>query len=211
MAMITGSVASAVTSQEDIYVEGAPYFYYQDNGGVNELNHPDGDGFYWNLSGTASNPVYQLGCYEDVRLSDGIEINAVRCDTVGDKDVLQKRTHLELTFTLKSLFPLTTISAILRGGTVTTDGTAHTEKMGLGVIDNADTYYIYLPKVYDEVEGDFVSITGHRCKFVDAWEMSMSFASPWSIGITVWMMADDSLPNAQQFATIVRFDLGAIT
>jgi len=204
MAMITGSAEGNILSQEEIYVEGAPYVYYQNNSGVDELNHPDGDGYYWNLSGTLTNPVYALGCYEDVRLSDNIEVNAVRCDTVGDVNVMQKRAHLELTFTLKSLFPLTSIQAIIRGHTVTTP--ADFEKMGIGNIDNAPTYYVYFPRVYDETAGDYICVTGHNCKFVDAWEMTMPFATPWTLGVTVWMMADDTMPSGQEFATMIRYD-----
>lgn len=204
MAMITGSAEGYILSQEEIYIEGAPYVYYQDNDGVDELNHPDEDGYYWNLSGTLTNPVYALGCYEDVRLSDNIEVNAVRCDTVGDVNVMQKRAHLELTFTLKSLFPLTSIQAIIRGHTVTTP--ADFEKMGIGNIDNAPTYYVYFPRVYDETAGDYICITGHNCKFVDAWEMTMPFATPWTLGVTIWMMADDTMPSGQEFATMVRYD-----
>lgn len=207
MALSTGTPWGNIVSQDDIYVEGAPYVYYQD-ADATPLNNPDGQGFYWGLSGTTAHPVYALGCYEDVRLADGVEVNAVRCDTVGDVDVLQKRTHLELTFTLKSLFPLSTIRAILRGGTVTT--TATMERMGIGEIDNAEYFMTYFPKVYDEEALDWVSFTGHRCKFVDAWELAMSFAVPWSIGVTIWLLADSTMPTAQRFATVIRHDPSAL-
>lgn len=204
MALVTGSAEGNIITQEDIYIEGAPYVYFQDNDGADELNNPDADDYYWNLSGTTANPVYALGCYEDVRLSDNIEVNAVRCDTVGDVSVMQRRAHLELTFTLKSLFPLTSIQAIIRGSAVTT--VASFEKMGIGHVDNSATYYVYFPRVYDEVEGDYLCITGHNCKFVDAWEMTMPFATPWTLGVTIWMMADDSKPAGQEFATMIRYD-----
>lgn len=207
-AMVTGSPVGLITTQDDIYIEGAPYVYYQDSDGVNELNNPDSDGFYWNLSGTVSNPVYALGCYEDVAFSDNIEVNAVRCDTVGDINVVQKRAHLELTFTLKSLFPLETVRAIMRGSTVTSAGSY--EKMGLGTIDNARGFYIHFTRVYDEATGDWLCITGHKCKFVDAWEMTMPFATPWTLGVTIWMLADDTKPSAQRFATVIRYDPSAL-
>jgi len=207
-ALVTGSPVGTITTQDDIYIEGAPYVYYQDSDGVDELNHPDTDGFYWNLSGTVANPVIALGCYEDVRFSDNIEVNAVRCDTVGDINVLQKRAHLELSFTLKSLFPLSTVRSILRGGTAATYGSY--EKMGFGEIDNAEAFYIHFSRVYDSATGDWVSVTGHKCKFVDAWEMTMPFATPWTLGVTIWMLANDDMPDAQKFATIIRYDPSAL-
>lgn len=203
----TGTPLGTIITQDDIYIEGAPYVYYQDNE-AGHLNHPDHLDFYWGMSGTTAHPVYALGCYQDVRFSDGVEVNAVRCDTVGDVDVLQKRTHLELTFTLLSLFPLSTIRAILRAGAVTT--TATMERMGIGEIDNAELFRVYFPKVYDEAALDWISITGHRCKFVDAWELAMTFATPWTLGVTIWLMADSSMPTAQRFATVVRHDPSAL-
>lgn len=209
MALVTGTPAGVITSQEDLYIEGAPYIYYQDNTDVDEFYSPDEDGFYWGLSGTVSNPVYALGCYQDVRFSDGIEVNAVRCDNIGDVSVLQKRTHLELTFTLLSLFPLSTIRHVLKAGAVNTDGDG-LEKMGIGEVDNTTYFYVYFPRVYDAENFDYVCVTGHRCKFVDAWELTMPFATPWTLGVTIWMMADSALPTVQQFATVVRRDPSAL-
>jgi len=210
MPLITGAPEGTTTSQENIFIEGAPYLYYQDNdeGAVGHYHNPDDDDYYWNLSGTPANPVYALGCYEDVRFSDNIEVNAVRCDHIGDTNVLQRRAHLELSFTLKSLFPLTSIQAIIRASTVTAAGDF--EKMGIGHINNAPTYYVYFPRVYDEVAGDYVCITGHNCKFVDAWEMAMPFATPWTLGVTIWMLADESMPTGQEFATVIRYDPSAL-
>jgi len=208
MPLVTGTPEGTIIEQDDIYVEGAPYIYYQSSSGVDELHHPDSDGFYWGLSGTVANPVYALGCYEGVTFSDNVEVNAVRCDNVGDISVLQKRGHLELKFTLKSLFPLSTIRALLKGGAVTVSGDF--EKMGIGPIDNAEQFYVYFPKVYDEAAADYVSITGHKCKFVDAWEMTFPYGNPWTLSVTIWMLADTTMPSAQQFATIIRYDPDAI-
>ena len=208
MALVTGTPLGQIESQDDIYIEGAPNIYFQDNEDVDELNHPDDDGFYHGLSGTVSSPVFSLGCYQDVTLSDNIEVNAVRCDNIGDVSVLQKRAHLELSFTLLSLFPLSTLRHIIRGGAITE--TAGIEKMGFGEIDNARRYYVYFPKVYDEAAADFVAVTGHKCQFVDAWEMSMTFATPWTLGVTIWMLADDDMPVAQRFATMIRRDPSAL-
>lgn len=208
MALVTGSPHGVINTQEDLYVEGAPFVYYQDRDGVDEYNHPDDDGYWWNLSGTVANPVIALGCYENVRWTDNIEVNAVRCDTIGDINVLQKRAHLELSFTLKSLFPLTAIRAILRGSEV--DVTTGFEKMGLGNIDNARSFYVYFPRVYDEAAGDYVCVTGHKCKFVNAWEMTMPFATPWTLGVTIWMLADTGKVPGQEFATVIRYDPSAL-
>ena len=208
MALITGTPSGQIELQDDIYIEGAPQVYFQDREGVDELHHPDDDGFYYGLSGTVSNPVYSLGCYQDVTFSDNIEVNAVRCDNIGDVSVLQKRGHLELSFTLLSLFPLSTLRHIIRGGAITE--TAGIEKMGFGEIDNARRYYVYFPKVYEEENADWLCVTGHKCQFVDAWEISMTFATPWTLGVTIWMLADVDMPVAQRFATMIRRDPSAL-
>lgn len=209
MALVTGTPISSVVSQSEVYLEGAPNIYFAAYN-VPYLFGPDSEGYYWGMSGTTQIPVYQLGCYENVTLGEATDINNIRCDTVGDKDVIQKRNHLELKFTLKSFLPLANISPVLNGGTVTTNLTTHQEKMGLGVIDNSKFYKIYLPKVYDETAGDYVSITGHRCKFVGGGDWTMSYGQVWSKQVTVWMLADESLPASQQFATIIRSDLSAL-
>jgi hypothetical protein len=208
MSLITGSPLGTIVAQDEIYVEGAPWIYYQDYNAP-ELWNPDGDGFYWGLSGTTAYPVYSLACYEDVALSDDLTVNAIRCDKVGDKAVIQKRNHLVFTFALSSLFPLVTTAPIIRGGTVTAAG--DWEKMGLGTINNNKYYHIYLPKVYDEDAGDYVAITLHRAQFVDAWTIAMVSGNKWMLGgIAAWALADDTKPSGQEFATIIRFDTDAL-
>lgn len=172
--------------------------------------NPDSDGYYWQLSGTSTYTVYQLGCYENVVLQDNLDINAIRCDAVGDKDVVVKRNHLELRFDLKSFFPLANIAPVVGGSAVTTNLSQHTEKMGMGVIDTSKYYKVYFPKVYDQTAGDYVSITGHRCKFVSNGEWRMTFGQVWTLPVTLWLMADENKPTAQAFATIVRSDFSAI-
>jgi hypothetical protein len=174
--------------------------------------NPDADGFFWQLSGTPTFPVFQLGCYEGVSLGDNLDINNVRCDAVGDKDVIMKRNHMEVKLTLKTFLPLANVTAVLNAGPVTTNlsEAGGIEKMGFGVIDNSKYYKIYLPKVYDETAGDYVAITGHRCKFVGAGELSMSFGNVWSIPITIWALADETKPSAQQFLTVIRADASDI-
>ena len=208
MTLVTGSPLGTIVAQDEIYIEGAPWIYYQDYNAP-ELWGPDSDGFYWGLSGSTAYPVYSLACYEDVALSDDLTVNAIRCDKVGDKAVIQKRNHLVFTFALSSLFPLVTTAPIIRGSTVTASG--DWEKMGLGTINNNKYYHIYLPKVYDEAAGDYVAITLHKAQFVDAWTIAMVSGNKWMLGgIAAWALADDTKPSGQEFATVIRFDIDAL-
>lgn len=208
MPLITGTPLGNIVSQDEIYIEGAPYIYYQDYA-ASELFTPDADGFYYGLSGTTQHPVYALACYEDVQLGSDLTVNAVRCDKIGDKAVIQKLNHLEFQFSLSSLFPLSTLSPILRGSAVT--AATDFEKMGIGPINNNAFYHIYLPKVYDEATGDFVTITLHRAQFVGAWTLAMPSGNKWMLGgISAWALADDTKPSAQSFATVIRADPSAL-
>ncbi len=208
MTLVTGTPLGNIDAQDDLYLETAPTIYFQDNAAT-ELNNPDADGFYWGLSGTSVLPVYQMGCYEDVRLAGNIEMSAIRCDTVGDKATIQKLNHIDLTFTLKTLMPLATLKHILRAGAVTTTPGA-TEKMGIGQPNNQQYYHVYFPTVYDETAGDYVAITGHKCQFVDSWQIAFAYGKPATLAVTLRMYADDTKPSAQQFATVIRADPSAI-
>jgi len=194
----TGTIRQA----DDIFIEGGPEFWF---GGV-EKYAPDADGFHWGLTGTAALPLYKVGCYTDFRWRDNIQMTDVRCDTIGTVSTIQKRSYLEITFTLLSLLPLSILTNIIRGGTVTQNVTEGTEKMGLGEINNNLYHRCFLSKVYDENAGDWVTITGHRCQFVDAWEISMTYGQPWTIGIRLRMYADQTKSAAQRFATVIRLD-----
>jgi len=208
MGLATGSAVGHTHTQDEIYIEGAPWIYYQDYAAP-EWFCPDADGYCWQLSGTVTYPVIALACYEDVALADDLTVNAVRCDKIGDKAVIQKRNHLTFTFSLSSLFPLTTISPIMRGSVPLSAG--GWEKMGLGNIDNSKYYHIYLPKVYDDVALDYVAITLHKAQFVDAWTIAMVSGNKWMLGgIAAWALADDTKPAGQEYATIVRFDVGSV-
>lgn len=208
MSLVTGTPYGTITQQDEIYLEGAPYIYYQ----VSETATPlmvDSDSFYWGLSGTAAYPVYQLACYTDVALASDVTANAIRCDNVGDKDVIQKLNHLQLTLTLASLLPLSALTHILRGSAVTLSGKV--EKMGIGAINNNRYYKVYLPKVYDDDTGDWLQFTLHRAKFVDAWTINMPSGDKWTVtGVSIWAFADDTKPAAQRFATITRADPSAL-
>ena len=211
MALLTGTPEGNVISQADnIFLEGAPWIYYQDRE-ADPLNNPDGDGFYWGMSGTSTYPAYALACYEDVSLGEDLTVNAIRCDKSGDTGVIQKRNHLEFAFTLSTLFPLTTISNVMKTGAGVTTS-APFEKVGIGEIDNNQYYRVWAPKVYDQTNGDYLSITIHKAQFVNAFNISMQSGDRWQIGgIELWGFADDNRPDAQKFATIIRYDPSAIT
>lgn len=215
MTLVTGNPIGNVITQDELYIDSAPPIYYQDNnngagvGSVGLLNNPDAQNFFWNLSGTTTNPVYQLGCIENFVIGGNIEMNDIRCDTVGNKGVIQKLTHIDVTFNLKTMFPLTTVQAILRGGTVTTTG-SQTEQMGIGQPDNNKYYYIWLPSVYDENNGDFVAWTGFRVQFVDSWSLAHTFAAPTTLGVIARFFADANKPADQLFANVIRSDVSAI-
>ena len=209
MALITGTPLGTINQQDDIYFDTAPTIFFQERDGTSPLNNPDGDGFYWGLTGSTAKPVYELGCIENVTWGSDIALTDVRCDTVGNKVTIQKVNHLDLTFDLKTLLPLTTLRWILRGGAVTTNAGA-TEKMGIGQPNNQKYFRVYFPLVYDEDAGDYVSVSGQRCQFVDSWQITYAFGEPATMGVTLRMFADDSLPREQLFATIIRADPSAV-
>ena len=105
MGLLTGIPEGNVQNQDELWIEGAPYIYYQDNR-ADPLNNPDGDNYFWGMSGTTTYPAFALACYEDVALADDLTVNAIRCDQVGDRGVIQKRNHLVFSFSLSTLVPL---------------------------------------------------------------------------------------------------------
>ena len=208
MALVTGSAFGQITAQTELYIEGAPQIYVADINCPYGFG-PDSDGFYWQLSGTTAFPVYQLGCYENVSFGDNLTINMVRCDTVGDKDAIIKRNYMEIKFQLKTFFPLKTIAPFFGTdiATVVTNAGTHTEKFGFGSFNNAKYYKVYFPKVYDETNGEYVSITGHRCKLITTGDISFVYGNTWTVPVVARLMAYDALlPTAQMFATIIRKD-----
>lgn len=208
MSLTTGTPLGSVVSQEELYIEGAPYIFIQDST-ANPLNNPDNRGYYWNLSGTTLYPVSLLGCVLDVSLSEGLTMNDVRCDTVGTKDTIQRRDYIELTLTIQSFFPLSVAAKLmnLSPATVSTD----MEQVGIGGINNNQHYMVYMPKVYDEDVGDYLVFHLHRAKFVDAWTISMASGEPWKLtGLKIRAYADDTKPSTQRFGVIVRSDASAL-
>lgn len=207
--LVTGVPVGNIDAQEEIYVEGAPYLYFQD-ANADPLNNPDGDGYYWNLSGTSSYPVFRIGCIQEVSLTEGLTINQVRCDTVGDKSAIQRRDYIEFAFSFTSMFPLSALRHILKLGSAPTVGTGY-EKQGIGSINNNQYYHFYAPKVYDEENGDFVAFHIHRGQFVDAFTMNMRSGEPWMVdGLKLRAFADENKPAAQKFGTILRGDLSGL-
>lgn len=208
MALVTGTPIGNVDSQDEIYLEGAPNIYIQQTE-ANPLFNPDADGYYWGLSGTATYPVFQIGCVQDVTLTEGITMNQIRCDTIGDKGTIQRRDYIELELTILSVFPLTTLRHLLNLS-VATVGT-DIEKIGIGQINNNRYYMAYAPKVYDPDTGDYVLFHFHRAQFVDAWSINMSSGEPWTVqGLKLRAYADENKPAGSQFGTIVRADPSAI-
>lgn len=208
MALITGSPVGNVDEQDEIYLEGSPFIYIQQTE-ANPLNNPDSDNYYWGLSGTASIPVFKVGCVQDVSLTEGITMNQIRCDTVGDKGTIQRRDYIEFEITILSLFPLTTLRHLLNLSAPTVN--SNVEKMGIGQINNNRFYMAYCPKVYDQDTGDYVLFHLHRAQFVDAWTINMNSGEPWTVtGLKLRAYADESKPANQLFGVIVRADESAL-
>lgn len=207
-ALVTGSAIGNVDAQDEIYVEGSPYIYIQQYD-ASPLNNPDADGFYWGMSGTTAFPVFQVGCVQDVSLTEGVTMNAIRCDTIGDKGVIQRRDYLEFNVTILTPFPLTTLRHLLNLSTVTV-GTG-VEKVGIGQINNNRYYMAYCPKVYDPDTGDYVLFHLHRAQFVDAWTINMKSGESWTVtGLKLRAFADENKPASSLFGTIVRADAGSV-
>jgi hypothetical protein len=195
-----------INSQEAIYLEGGPDVYFEDYRGNYRFN-PDSDGFFYGLSGTATYPAFNVGCYENFHFMDNVTMNDVQCDAIGVVDTLQKRNYLDITFDIKSMLPFTTLRHYLKGGgAVTTSLTDEAEKFGLGPINNAQAWKVYFYRIYDEEAGDFVSVTLHKAKFVDAWDWNWQYANAHMINVTMRAFADTNRPAAQRFATIIRSD-----
>lgn len=209
MALVTGSAVGTTETQEDIYLEGAPTIYFQD-ANADEWYAPDADGFYWQLTGTSTYNVFEIGCVTDVSFTENLTINDVLCDNVGVKDTVQQRNYFEFNLSVQSFFPLQVLRHLLKFGAVTE--TAPTQKMGMGKINNNQYWHVYAPKVYDEDVGDYIWMHLHRCKFLDAFTINMTFGSPWqATGIKLRAFVDSAKPAAQQFGMWGRADASVIT
>lgn len=205
MALVTGTPIGTITTQEDLFLEGAPTIYIQ-RYEASLLNNPDASQFYWGLSGSSTYPVYEIGCPSDVTFGDNMTMNDVLCDNLGVKDTIQQRNYYELGLSLKSFFPLSVLTQLLGGGTVV--ASSPKTMMPLGKYNNNVFWHVYAPKVYDETAGDYVWIQLHKCKFVDAMTINMSFGTPWTLtGLKLRAFVDSTKPAAQQFGMFGRSDL----
>jgi len=218
MPLITGEPVGQQLAQDTLFLEGAPNIWIQSLvNNATPLNNPDGDGFFWGMSGTTTDPAISLGCITDVSLADNLTINDVQCDTDGVKDTIMRRNYVEFVFQLQTLFPLTTIRDVLRTGAVTSSGGV--EKVGLGSINQQRFLRLYAARVYDPDTGDYLNFTLHKCKLVDAWTIDMRYGEAWKItGLRVRGFAEttadnssSAIPDAQKFATIIRADPSLIS
>lgn len=202
--LVTGSAIGVETAQEELYIEGSPFIYFQDDRQAPRFN-PDAQGYYWNLSGSATYPAYLLGCIQDVSLTQGLTMNDIRCDTIGVKDTIQKRDYIEFQLTILSLMPLTVLRHVLNLSAPTT-GTGF-ETVGIGQIDNTKHYHVYAPKVYDPDAAGWLMFHLHKAKFVDAWTLNFKYGDSWTAtGIKIRAYANDSMPANQVFGVIRRAD-----
>jgi hypothetical protein len=210
MALVTGTPLGNLDLQEDIFLEGAPTIYFQDATATPYYN-PDADGFYWQLSGTATYPVFEIGCPTDVTFTENLTMNDVLCDNVGLKAVVQQRNYFEFSFSILSFFPLQVLTNLLGGGTVVENTTTHVQKMPLGKINNDQFWHLYAPKVYNENVGDYVWIYMHKTQFIDAFSIAMTLGTPWkATGLKMRAFVDSTKPAAQQFGMFGRSDLSVI-
>ena len=212
MTLVTGTPLGGanIVTQEDIYLEGAPTIYFQDaNAPV--MVDPALDGLNWQLTGTPTYLIYEVGCPTDVTFSENITMNDVLCDNVGVKGVVQQRNYFEFSFSIMSFFPLDVLTNLLNCGTVVEDLGDHTQKMPLGKINNDQYWHLYAPKVYNENVGDYVWIYMHKTQFVDAWTIAMTLGVPWkATGLKMRAFVDTTKAAAQQFGMWGRSDLSVI-
>ena len=207
MSLVTGTPYSAVSAQEEIYLDGAPNIYFQDNA-ADPLFNPDANGYYWGMSGTAAYAVKELACVTEVAFGQGVTANDIRCDTIGLKGTIQRRDYVELTFTLQSMLPLSTYSQ-LAGFSTAVVGSGR-ESVGIGEFDNTQYWMVYAPKVYNADVGDYLLIHLHRCQFVEPGELQMRYGEPWMQSFSLRGYADTTKLSTMSFGTIIRSDLSAI-
>ena len=208
MTLSTGTPLGTGVTQEALYIEGAPTIFFQDYR-ANPLNNPDASGYYWGLSGTTPYPWNELGCITDVKISEDVTMNDVRCDTVGVVDTIQKRNYVEFTATIVSIFPFSVLSKMMNLSPATVG--SGVESVGIGQIDNTLHYMMYAPKIYSEADNDWLLFHLHKAKFVDAWELPFTYGEAWKLtGIRIRAFADNTKPSNQLFGTIKRFDASAI-
>lgn len=208
MSLITGTPPGTTNSQESLYIEGAPTIYFQDYSAP-ILNNPDGNGYYWGMSGTATYPVKELDCITEVSFMQGITANQIRCDTVGVKGEIQRRDYVALQFSLQSFMPLSILANIMGFSTATVS--APEELVGMGNFNNNQYWHVYAPRVYDEDVGDYLFIWLHKAQFVEPGDWQLRYGEPWVMQFTLRGFADTTYPSTQRFGVIRRADLSAVT
>jgi len=207
MTIVTGSPLGNILSQEEKYLEGSPYLYIQDYR-AGALNHPDANGYYWNLSGTSTYPIYSLGCIQDTKLTEDVTLNMIRCDTVGDKAAIQRRNFLTVEFQLNSLLPLSVTAVLMNMFNSTT--VSGKEYVGISKINNNIYYQLYAPKVYDEVAGYWIMMQLHRCQITGNFVWDMALSGHKLTGIKVTALIDETKPANQLFGVLARMDQSAL-
>lgn len=195
-----------INTQEDIYIEGGADLWF---GGVAKYS-PDANGYYWGITGTSETPVYKIGCYENLQLADNLTMNDIRCDTVGVVGSITRRNFLELTFDLKQMLPLSELNHLLRWSGSLQVPADDVEYAGIGDIDQNVRHKVYFSRVYDLDTGDWISITGHRAQFEWSGAWQFRYGNPWLVGVRCRLYADEDMPAAQRFATVVRYDPSVI-
>lgn len=207
MPLVTGTPIGNLVTPEELYIEGAPYIFVQD-ARANPLWNPDANGYYWGMSGTTTYPVYQLGCIQDVKMTEDVTLTMIRCDTVGDKEAIQRRNYLDVEFTLNNIFPLN-ITRIFSNFSVPTLVSGK-EMVGIAKINNTQHYMIYMPKVYDDVAGYWIMGHFHRVKFVGNFSWAFGIDG-WKItGLKARALIDETKPANQMFGVFGRFDASAL-
>jgi hypothetical protein len=202
--LVTGTPIGGSITYENTYVEGAASIFVQDYR-ANPLFNPDAQGYYWGMSGTSSYPYIEIGCVQDVTLTENLTMNDVRCDTVGVVDTIQKRNFIELNLTILTMLPLKGLRHFLKIEAPTV-GTGY-EKSGIGQINQAQYYHVYSPKVYDEANAYWLTFWLNKAKFVDAWTINQKYGDSWTVtGLKLRAFADTTRPAAQLFGAIMRFD-----
>jgi len=206
--LVTGTPIGGSLTQENTYIEGAASIFVQDYR-ANPLFNPDAQGYYWQMSGTSTYPYIEIGCVQDVTLTENLTMNDVRCDTIGVVDTIMKRNYVEMNLTILTLLPLKVLRHFLKIEAPSV-GTGY-EKSGIGQINQAQYYHVYSPKVYDEANAYWLAFWLNKAKFVDAWTIDFKPAESWAIsGVKIRAYADDTKPAGQRFGTIIRSDASAL-
>lgn len=206
--LVTGTPPGTLNSQEELYIDGAPNIYIQDYDAP-ILNNPDGDGYYWGMSGTPTYPIKELACITDASFMQGITANDVRCDTVGVKDTIVRRDYVDIQFSLQTFMPLSIWTNIVNFSAATVS--APLEKVGIGVYNNQQKWHLYAPKVYNDDVGDYLLFWLHRVKFVEPGDLQFRYGEPWIQSFVARAYADTNYPSTQQFGVVIRSDPSAIT